>query len=83
MIPFNSEIVKCDNLAELMHELSNQGRVRHFYSNTFMVFTSYYLQKYHNNIVNQYETQKRRKRRIQFATRKSDSSDIGESYASR
>jgi len=25
MIPFNSEIVKCDNLAELMHELSNQG----------------------------------------------------------
>ena len=25
MIPFNSEIVKCDNLAELMHELSNMG----------------------------------------------------------
>ena len=25
MIPFNSEIVKCDNLAELMHELSNIG----------------------------------------------------------
>jgi len=25
MIPFTSENVKCDNLAELMHELSNQG----------------------------------------------------------
>ena len=24
MIPFTSENVKCDNLAELMHELSNQ-----------------------------------------------------------
>merc|ERR1711935_266895 len=25
MIPFTSQNVKCDNLAELMHELSNQG----------------------------------------------------------
>ena len=25
MIPFNSDIVKCENLAELMHELSNVG----------------------------------------------------------
>ena len=51
MIPFNSEIVKCDNLAELMHELSNQARVRHFYSNTFMVFYFLWSSKYHNNIV--------------------------------
>ena len=83
MIPFNSEIVKCDNLAELMHELSNQGRVRHFYSNTFIAFYFLLSLKYHNTKVNQYETQKRRKRRIQFVTRTFDSSDIGQSNASR